>query len=192
MKPTNKIIKRATLVEMFKNFKKEVAFTGCSFMHVTYFTNHADSRTVKGKKVLQKITRTCITVGSEYQKKVNKILEKKQNENPDFVAQEMKGKFRPYGYEIPIVAATSNPDFEMLCAIVENHTQPKSVLYHEGKIVSYAEAVALQLFTPAHFLPKQTTGRGRVDEENDFHFITLGFDKILKVNINKQVYKVVD
>lgn len=161
-------------------------------MHVTYFTNHADSKTVNKKKVLQKITRTTITVGSEYQKKVNKILEKKQGENPDFVSQEMKGKFRPYGFEVPIVAATNNPDFEMLCAIVENHTKPKSVLFHNGEIISYEKAVALDLFTPAHYQPKPTTGRGRVDEENDFHFITLGFDKILKINLNKKIYKVVD
>ena len=55
------------------------------------------------------------------------------------------------------------------------------------------KAEELQLFTPVYYKPKEpTVGRGRIEEENEFFFRTLGLSRILKIKINGKLYKIVD
>jgi len=188
-------ISREELKEMFRNFNKNVSFSGVTFANVTYANDVSGSRTINKQKQLQKVTEAMITLGSDYENKVNRILENKQDEeNPDFRAMKMKGKFYKYGKANPVVASEKNPDFEMLVMIVEakNRKHRKSVYFHNNKEITIEEAKEKDLLTPSFFNKKSTSGRGSVSEENDFDFNTLGFDKIQSIKLNKTLYLIED
>ncbi len=183
-------LKRVELVEMIKNFDK-IAYSGVNFANVSYFTHEYGSRQVQGKKVLQKYVTTRITIGSEYKKKIQKLLDK-QKMDITFVPEKMKGKFYPYGTHIPIVASERQPDFEMLVLNVEHHVVPSTIYFKDGNVIAYEEAVKQDLFMPSYFTEKNTIGQGLVDADADFFFLTLGFDKIVKFRLNGVLYKIVD
>jgi len=181
-------INRNELVEMIKNWDK-VAFSGVLFSNIQYFCDHSYSRVIQKKKVLQKLTTTRITMGGDYEKRINKIL-KKQEDEPNFVAEPMKGKEYVFGKKIPLVA---NKEGQlMVVMIVENHVVPHSIMYHNNEVISKEQAIAKDLLTPAYFTPKDTVGRGTVEPEFDFSFRTLGIMRILKIKIGGIVYKIVD
>ena len=189
-------ISRDELRQKFIDFKKQISWSGVTFAFVEYITNEYGSKTktvtdANGKKTkeyaLQKRVLTQITVGSDYESKVQRI-QKKQDEKPDFKAGELIGKFYKYGKAVPIVANTKNPEFEMLVMIFENHTKPKVELLCKGKEITEEDAIKQDLFTPSYFAEKTTAGRGEVNPEFDFAYRTLGFDKIVKLNIAGEEY----
>jgi len=47
------------------------------------------------------------------------------------------------------------------------------------------------LLTPSFFTSRTSAGRGIVNEENNFDFNTLGFDKIVQITINKVDYIII-
>jgi len=191
---TDKVtITRERLVDMFRNFKKEVSFSGVTFLKVVYANDVAGSRTINKKKALTKITEAIITVGASYEKKINKIAEvKQQMGDVDFKAQKMLGKFYKYGVDVPVVASEKKPDFEMLVMMIEQHQRKNrsSVYFYNGKPISIADANEKNLLQPSFFKAKPTAGRGVVNEENDFDINTLGFDKIVSIKVNNTVFKV--
>jgi len=194
-KKMDKFITRNELIEKFLNFKKDVATTGVTFASITYKTDESQSRQVAGKKLLQKVVQTTMTLGADYEKKVNRIKEKKQGEEGDFTAQAMKGKHYVNGYENPVVCVSSdadNRDKFMLVMITENRTKPSVQLFHNELPISREDAIAKNFFAPAYFNEKPTAGRGEVDPENDFKFTTLGFNKILQIKFGGVQYVVTD
>ena len=193
-------ISRQALTEKFKNFSKEISWSGCSFMGLTYFTNEYGSRTKTvtkedGKKekkyALQKRVTVRITVGADYTKKINRLLEK-QGEKANFEAKEPANFFYKYGYDCNIVASKSNPNSEMLLLMMEHNANPKTVYFKEGKEIEREDAIKQNLFTDSYFAEKTTVGRGTVDAEFDFYVRTLGIDKIEQITINGEVYVIED
>jgi hypothetical protein len=180
---------RPELLEILKNWKK-IAFSGVNFMNIQYFCPEYASKQKDKQHILQKLTTTRITVGSNYEDKINRLLAK-QGEEKDFEAQAMKGRTYPYGHSVPIV---ENKDGDkMLVMIVEHHVIPDTRLFYQSEPIDRKKAEELQLFTPVYYKPKEpTVGRGRIEEENEFFFRTLGLSRILKIKINGKLYKIVD
>jgi len=192
MKNSKKHITQAQLEAMFLNFKKEVAFTGVTFANVIYKGDVSGSRTINKQKALQKITEVQITLGSSYESKVQRIEVKKQGaESSDFEALKMNGKSYTNGFENPVVHADKNPDFKMLVMIVEHNSKRKSTYLYNGEVITIEKATELDLLTPSFFNSRPSAGRGIVNEENNFDFNTLGFDKILQITINKVDYIII-
>jgi len=192
MKNSRKYVTQAELENMMLNFNKEVSLTGVTFANVIYMNDVSGSRTINKQKALQKITEVRITLGSDYTSKVQRIEVKKQGaESSDFEAQKMNGKSYTNGYENPVVHADKNPDFKMLVMIVENGVKRKSTYLHNGQVITIDKAKELDLLTPSFFNSKPTAGRGVVNEENNFEFNTLGFDKIKQITMNGTDYIVI-
>jgi len=187
-------ITREQLKELFRNFKKNVSLTGVTFAKVIYKNDVSGSVQVKGEKQLQKVTECIITMGAGYESKVKRIDEKQGTEESLFQARKLNGKFYKYGIENPVVASEKDPDFEMLVMIVEAKQRKNrtSTYYHKGQEVTIEQAKEMNLLQPSFFSKKKTAGRGLVSEENDFDFLTLGFDKILTLTMNKTDYLVID
>jgi len=178
----------AEAVEMFLNYNKHLSASGVAFSNVTYLVDESKSKTVKGKKMLQKIVTTNATIGSDYAKKVNKICKDKQGMEIDFVSQPMRGK----DYVVagsPVAMDTKTEEKRYLVMIVENHTKPQSQLLLDGKEVERSEVWNDKYITPAGLKPSNnTSGRGAVDKENDFYFRTLDFNNLISFNMNGNMY----
>lgn len=193
MKNSVKHITQEQLENMFLNFKKEVSLTGVTFADVIYQNDVSGSRQVKGKKVMQKVKQCRITLGADYTKKVQKIHTVKQGMESDFKANKMLGKSYTNGVDNPVVHADKKPTFRMLVMICEasNRKHNKTTYLHNGQIITIEEATKLDLLQPSFFAEKTTAGRGTVSEENDFDYLTLGFDKINQITLNKTTYIVI-
>lgn len=178
----------AEAVRMFLDYNKQLSASGVAFSSITYLVDEAKSKTVNGKKLLQKMVVTNATIGSDYAKKVNRICTDKQGETIDFVAQPMRGK--DYVQEgSPVCYDTKTNTKNYLVFIVENHTKPQSQLLLDGKEVSRDEVWNDTYITPAGLKPSdKTSGRGAVNEENDFYFRTLDFNNLISFNMNGNMY----
>jgi len=181
-------ITKAQALAMFLNYQKELSASGVAFSSMTYICDESKSKTKNGKKLLQKMVTTNATIGSDYAKKVNKILKDKQGQEINFEAQPMKGK-EYVSQGNPICIDTKTRTKYYLVYIVEHHTKPDSQLILNGKRVERSEVWNEEYITPAGLNPKpSTSGRGSVNEENDFYFRTLNFDNLLSFNMNGNCY----
>lgn len=190
MKNSRIYITQAELERMFLNFNKEVSLSGVTFANVIYKGDVSGSRTIEKKKALQKVTEVQITLGSSYEAKVQRLIVK-QHADSSFEAGKMNGKSYTNGFQNPVVHADKNPDFKMLVMIVEHSTKRKSTYFRNGEVITIERATELDLLTPSFFTPKSTAGCGLVNEENDFDFNTLGFDKIIQITLNKTDYMII-
>jgi len=171
-------------VNMFLAYNKHLSMTGVAFSSITYFVDEAKSKTVNKAKLLQKLVTTNATIGSDYEKKVNKICKDKQGNEIDFKAQKMFGK--SYVNDGNPVAMDDKTELKRyLVFIVENHTTPHSQLYKDGKPVNREDVWNEENITPAGLKPSNyTSGRGAVDKENDFAFRTLDFNNLMGFKMN--------
>lgn len=182
-------ITRQQLIDMFVNEDKQSTFKGCQFAHVVYFTDESGSRTINKQKALQKLVRTCITVGSSYQDRINRDLERRGEEG-NFTSQGQSG-------QTPINKYVSQSDKSQkynLKAVVEYFNTPETVYFENGRPRFFKDTldkINSDLFMPSYFTPKTTSGRGNMSEEKDFDFFTLGFDKINSIRIKGTLYKVI-
>lgn len=194
MKNSIKHITQEQLEEMMLNFKKEVSLTGVTFGDVIYKNDVSQSRTINKQKALQKVKECRITLGADYTKKVQKIHTVKQGaDSSDFQANKMLGKSYTNGVDNPVVHSDKNPSFRMLVMICEaqNRKYNKTTYLHNGQVITIEQAKELDLLQPSFFAEKTTAGRGSVSEENDFDYLTLGFDKILQITLNKTTYMII-
>jgi len=181
-------IKKISQVEaenLFLDYKK-ISASGVAFSNVTYFTDESKSKTKGGKKMLQKLVSLNATIGSDYAKKVNRILKNKQGQDIDFVAQPMKGKEYVNDGQ-PVVRATKDGNLQLVF-IVENHTTPNSQLYKDGQPVNRKDVWNSDFITPAGLKPNTTSGRGLIREENDFKFRTVKFSNLRNFKIGGTLY----
>ncbi len=179
-------ITREEALRMFSNYKKELSASGVAFSSMTYLCDESKSKTVGGEKMLQKFVTTNATIGSDYQKKVNRILDKEGKE-VDFIAQPQKGK--EYVSEgNPVVIDTATRTKHYLVFIVENHTVPNSQLILNGKPVERKDVWNSTYITPAGLKEAPIAGRGEINEENNFFFRTLNFDNLISFNMNGNFY----
>ena len=191
MKKVEKVVKttRENLLNLLSEFRKNVAFTGVAFGHCTYYVDESGSKQVAGKKVLQKLVRTNVTIGTSYEKRVNRDLVK-QEEEANFTAQSMSGKV--YINDEGVIATDVKTGLKhYLICTVENKTKPVVHYFHEGKRIVFADTEqkkASGLFMPSYFEPKKTSGRGNVQEATDFHTISPNIDNIISLTLNKTKY----
>jgi hypothetical protein len=179
-------ITREALKNIFRSFNKNVSLTGVTFANIHYFNDVSKSSTVKGQKQLQKDVKVNITVGSDYESKVQRLSDDRGFESED------NWFFYKYGIENPVVASKSNPNKEYLVMIVENHTKRQTTYYHQGMPITIDEAKEQGLLQNGFFTEKKTAGRGTVAKEDDFDFNVLSFDNILSITLNKTLYIVED
>lgn len=182
---TEKIINlsKTQLIAELSDFKNKISATGTAFGSVVYFVDESGSKTVGGKKVLQKLVRVAITLGANYEKRINKDLARNEEE-ANFTAQQMSGK--KYINSEGILATDVKSETKIyLVAVVENHAKPDTIYFHEGKRISKQDAIDKGLFMPSYFTPKTTMGRGNMSEEKDFHIINPNIDNIISLKLNK-------
>lgn len=177
------IISRTELRELL------IASTGANFVNLVYFVDESKSKTVKGSKLVQKLVKTNVTIGSSYEKKVNRIKENKQDEQATFKAEAPRGKMF-FAHNI-LTDVKSESKF-YLNAIIENGTKRNTTYFYQGEKTTRAEIIANDLVTPSFTKPKPTSGRGEVKAENDFSVITPNLDNIVALNMNKKKYVVMD
>jgi hypothetical protein len=187
---TNLTITQAQAEKMFLNYTKEVSASGVAFSNLTYFTDESKAKVSKGKKMLQKLVNTNATIGSDYAKKVNRILHDKQGNPIDFVAQKMRGK--KYVTNGQPVATDEKTETKLyLVFIVEGHTIPQSQLYLNGQPVDRKDVWNADYIQKSYLENKPTTaGRGLIDEEHNFHFRTLNFDNLISFKMNGTLYTI--
>lgn len=184
-------ITRQNAIQMFLNYKKEISATGVAFSSLTYICDENKSRTVKGKKLLQKMVTTNATIGSDYEKKVNRILTKEEKD-VIFSAQPMKGKEYVSADRPPVATDTATRTKLYLVFIVENHTKPETQLLLDGKPVERAKVWNAEYITPAGLQGDAIAGRGTINEENNFYFRTLNFNNLISFNMNGKFYLIED
>ncbi len=122
--------------------------------------------------MVQKETTLNVTINADYAKKINRVLENKQDETPDFEAQGMKGKERSFADCKSIVEnARGN---KMLYCFKEHNTKSMTTYFHNDIVITKEKGIKLNLFTPSFLKPKESSvGRGAVDQENDFAVFTV-------------------
>ena len=177
---------RVTSEEMkniFAKEDKETFLKGVLFANVVYFVNESGSIVRQGKKQLQKLVKTQITIGSDYEARINRDLAK-QGEDANFTAQGMSGQTRINKY----VSQSDKSGKFNLVAIVEHHVTPKTHYFHDDMLISKDKATELGLFMPSYFADKKTSGRGNMSEERDFNYITIGFENIKSVRMGGVKY----
>jgi hypothetical protein len=176
----NNIISALDLKDIVQPITKS---TICSLI---YLTDHAQSKTVKGAKQVQKLVQiTQVYLNHDYTKKVQKLTE-----NPDFVAQPLKGKTRLSG---TILQSDKSGDYLLDGKVLRKESATQLALYHNGKEITKEEAEKLELFAPAYYkenTDKTTMGRGTVEEEDDFNIINITLSKIVKIKILGTEYRV--
>lgn len=166
-----------------------IASKGANFVNLVYFVDESKSKTVGGQKQVQKLVKTNVTIGSSYEKKVNRIKENKQGEEATFEALAPKGKMF---FANNILTDIKTESKFYLNAIIENGTKRNTTYYHNGIKTTREEIIANDLVTPSFTKPKPTSGRGEVNRENDFSVITPNLDNIVALNMNKEKYVVID
>jgi len=187
-----KIVKitKVKLIALLSEFRKNISNTGVAFGNVVYFVDESGAKTVDKKKVLQKLTRTTITLGAKYEGRINRDLVK-QGEEANFTAQSMSGK-EHLNAEGIIAKDIKTGLKRYLVAVVENHTKPDTIYFHEGKRISKDKAIELNLFMPSYFAEKTTMGRGNMSEEKNFHIINPNVDNIISLTLNKTKFIIED
>lgn len=185
---TTERITRQTLENMFMNYKTEIAFTGVAFANVAYFTDESRSKTDNKKKAIQKLSRKLVTLGSSYEARVNRDLEKRGEEG-NFTALGITGRTH---INSMLVRADKSGEMQLRC--ITEHRNLKNgvnIYFKDNKRISYE--TAKKDFTPAGLEGKKgTSGRDNMSEENDFNFFTLGLSKIHSITMNKTRYIIED
>lgn len=167
------------------------AIKGTTFINLTYKTDESGSRTIAGKKALQKEVTLNVTLNADYQKKVNRILENKQDTVGDFEANEMKGKKLSFD-DCRCIVESEKTGNKMLYCFREHNAKSETTYFHNDCVISFEKAKEKDLFSPSFFTEKKTAGRGEVAEENDFSVFTVGIDKIKRITIKGDEYLIKD
>jgi hypothetical protein len=185
-----KRISRQGLLNLLTEFRKNFSATGTAFGNVVYFVDESKSVQKEGKKQLQKLTCTPITIGASYEKRVNKILAA-NGEETNFTAQSMSGK--EYVNDERVIATDTKTKTKFyLVADIETRFKPITHYFHKGKKITIEEAKAQNLFTAA-FGKEQSYGRGYVaPSEAPARIINPNIDNIVSITLNKRKYIVED
>lgn len=176
------VISRNEFVDMLKKTK------GTTFASITYFIDESKSKTINKKKVLQKSVTTNVTLNSDYEKKVNRVM-LKQDDPANFKAFEMKGKEQVFP-GCRCIVKNAKDEFMLNC-VIEHNTNKVTKYFFNGLPITIDEAIKQDLFTPSFFAPKTTAGRGTVDDENDFSVITPKIENIKCATLNSTEYIII-
>lgn len=177
-----KTTKTISVVELEQLMMKH---KGATFAHLVAFTDEHGSRTSKGAKLLQKLTFRNVTIGSDYEARV----ERRTGE--EFESQAMTGKEFVEGTNC-VARATKNPNKKYLVCDQELKTKVHTYFYHKGQPIKKSEAIAQDLFSPSYFTEKKTAGRGQVSEDKNFYRLTIGLENVIALTYKGQKYRIAD
>lgn len=184
----NKKISRLELINMFMNPKENIAFTGVAFANVTYYTGESRSKKVNNQYIIQKLSRQLVTLGSDYESRINRDLEK-NGEEGNFTAMGITGRTHVNSM---LVVADKTQEMQLRCIVEHKNLKSGVVIYFkDGQRIS--KETAMFDFTPSGLKPKETTsGRGNMSSDKDFNFFTLGVKNIHSITMNKTRYIIED
>lgn len=171
------------LEALLKPWTRSTAFV------LEYVVDDTRSRQEKGEYLIQK--RVLISpafLNHNYTKKVRELTG-----DATFEALPMKGKTR-----ISTTLVQSDKTGDMLLDAKVNYIRFSNAskilaLYHKGKEITEAEAVALDLWAPSYYKPKEkkTAGRGTVSEDDNFSMFTVALKNIEWMRFCKTIYTVI-
>lgn len=156
--------------------EKLMNFTRSSAISMTYFVDDSRSRTINGQKQVQKLVRIKNTyLNHSYENKVKNLTGE-----TEFKAEEMKGKTR---VSTTLIRSDKTGEMMLDAKILKTEAVELVDYYHNGKVITEAEAIAADLWTPAYYnpAPKKTAGRGLVTDADDFRMITPYLSRILRL-----------
>ena len=159
--------------------------TRSTVVSLTYVVDDSRSKTIVGKKQIQKKVKIShLYLNHDYQNKVRKLTD-----DSSFQAFEMKGKTRICG---TLVQSDKTQELLLDGKILKSCNVEVQELYYQGQVISEKEAENLNLWVPAYYKESEvsTSGRGLVSEEDDFKMITLGLNKILNIKISGVLYTI--
>jgi hypothetical protein len=171
-----------TTNELFDLLVNRTKSESCS---VEYITDENRSRQVKGQKQLQKHVKiNNLFLNHKYEQKVQRLTG-----NTEFHSFELKGKTR---ISSTIIQSDKTSEYLLDGKILNSESVKLINYFHDGNIITEAEAVSLDLWADAYYKPteKTTSGRGSVSEDKDFKMITLGLSKIIKIKFQGTEYMV--
>jgi hypothetical protein len=153
-------ISEADFVALIKDFKKSC------MLNIIYLVDDNRSKTVKGKKQIQKLVQIFRAyINHDYTKKVEKLTEQK------FVPLPRKGKKR---ISNTLLESEKTGDLILSAKTLANDkcTKTIAIFTKEGKKITHKEGEILDLWTNSYYnpKPKKTAGRGTVAKKDDFHF----------------------
>jgi len=163
--------------------------TKSTVVSLTYFVDESKSKTVQGKKQVQKRVKVNnLYLNHNYTNKVQNLTG-----NTEFVAHELNGKERICS---TIIASQSKANFGRLMLDGKIlHTESTKVLgyFHNGFEIELNKKDAsfgrFDLVAPSFYAESTyTSGRGTVSQEDDFRMITPFLDNIETIKIQGQEY----
>lgn len=175
----SKVITSTELLELLVN---ETKSTVCSIM---YLVDDSRSKTVKGTKQVQKLVSiNHVYLNHSYENKVKNL-----SGNTEFVAEEMKGKKR---ISSTIIQSLKTNEYMIDGKVLKKESATILAYFHNSKVITEAEAVAQELWTPSYYnpTPKTTMGRGTVSEEDDFGIINTYLNRIVQIKFKGIEYDI--
>ena len=169
---TIEILTTEKLVSLLSNVTKS---TVCA---IEYVTDESKSRTIGGKKQIQKRVKISnLYLNHDYAKKVQNL-----SGDTTFQSFEMKGKTR---ISSTLIQSDKTDEILLDGKILNFESVKQIALYHNGIEISKLDAKDKNLFTPAYSdtEKKETSGRGLVNIEDDFKMITIGLNKIQYIKV---------
>lgn len=165
---TTKVLTNELIVSLLKDVTKS------TIVSIEYIVDESQSRQIKGQKQLQKHVRiNNLYLNHDYTKKVQKL-----SGDTTFQAYELKGKTR---ISSTLIESDNTKDILLDGKILNTESVKHLGYFHNGNPITQANAIAENLFAPAFFdtTKKTTSGRGLLEEEEDFKMITLGIKNII-------------
>lgn len=160
---------------------------GTKGFEITYFVDEGKSKTVNGKKLIQKLVTVVGIAGVNYQKRVNTLL-KKLGLIADFVAYANNGVEQAFE-DSAILLKNKKGELMFRCHINSN-VKPKTTYFYKGLEISLEEAVKADLFTPS-FFQKKSVGRGAVVGEKAFKVMQPFLKNIIRMRVNGETYELI-
>jgi len=181
---------QSQIVTSFELGKILSSVTKSTICNVTYLVDESKSKTVNGKKQVQKrVNIANLYLNQNYGKKVNNILSQKQGITEPFIPQEMKGKER---INTVLVASLKTGKILLDGKVLFSESRNLLGYFHNDiKIEASKNDSTLNshLFAPSFYKKSTyTSGRNLIDAENDFCMITLGLDNIEKIKFQGNWY----
>lgn len=160
--------------------------TRSTICNITYKVDDSRSKTVKGKKQIQKLVNIPnVYLNHDYTKKVQNLTG-----NTNFVAQEMKGKTRVCS---TLIQSDTTNELMIDGKVLNSESTNILALYHNGEEITEMEAISKELWTDAYYKVKEisTMGRGLVAEEDNFNIINTYLSRIVRIKLEGIVYEII-
>ena len=168
-----------TLAKLLCNITKS------TICNITYLVDDTRSKTVKGIKEVQKLVNiSAVYLNHDYTQKVINL-----SGDTSFVAQEMKGKSRVCS---TLIQSDKTNELMLDGKVLNSESAKILAFFHNGKEITEAEAIALNLWTPSYYNPseKTTMGRGLLNDDDNFRIINPYLINIKKIKLEGIEYEI--